>query len=78
MRHDTLPKLVSADDLAEILGVNADTIRDWVRSGHLPSVNIGSGKQRPRLRFNVEEVQLWIAARTSRTPAAVMQYPQYV
>lgn len=57
-RATTVDRFVSADDLASLLGVRADTIRKWVTRGFCPHYRFGR-----QVRFNVEEVRRWCEER---------------
>lgn len=37
----TLPKFYRVDEVAEYLEVEAETIRKWIREGHLPAKKYG-------------------------------------
>jgi excisionase family DNA binding protein len=55
-------------EAAKRLGVNPQTIRDWVRSGHLQAYRIGPNGQ---LRFKTEDIdQALHQARPAVEPAA--------
>lgn len=45
--------------LAEALAVSPETIINWIRSGELAAVNVGSGAKRPRYRIPPEAVEAW-------------------
>jgi excisionase family DNA binding protein len=47
--------MLTAAELAEILGFGAGTIVDWSEAGKLPSFKIGG-----RLRFRESEVASWL------------------
>jgi excisionase family DNA binding protein len=49
--------LLTAQELAEILKVNEQTIYRWAREGKLPRVKIGSS-----IRFDREQVRSWLEA----------------
>jgi excisionase family DNA binding protein len=48
-------RLVTARELAELLGFSASTIVDWAEAGGLPAFKIGG-----RLRFRESEVLAWL------------------
>lgn len=49
-------KWISIEELSEYLGINAVTIRSWIRSGKdIPAVRIGR-----QWRFRIEEIDEWI------------------
>jgi excisionase family DNA binding protein len=49
--------LLTARELAELLGFSASTIVDWVEAGRLPAFKVGG-----RLRFRESEVLEWLEA----------------
>jgi excisionase family DNA binding protein len=56
--------MVTAAELAEILGFSAGTIVDWSERGELPSFKVGG-----RLRFRESEVEAWLERRRQRSGA---------
>jgi excisionase family DNA binding protein len=59
-----LERLLTARELAELLGFQAGTIVDWSEEGKLPSFKVGG-----RLRFRESEVLDWLEARRKNGPA---------
>ena len=51
-------RLLSARDLAVLLGFSASTIVDWSERGEVPAFKVGG-----RLRFRESEVLAWLEAR---------------
>jgi excisionase family DNA binding protein len=51
-------RLLTAAELAEVLGFAAGTIVDWAERGELPAFKLGG-----RLRFRESEVLDWLEAR---------------
>lgn len=63
-----MTRLLTAREVAEILGVSTETTLRWVRSGKLPGFRLPSGQ----LRFRPDELDEWITARaTSRATLRV-------
>ena len=62
-----LPSYMKVGDLANMLGVSRSTIYKWVEEGHFPKPFVfGSHKPDGKVsvsRWNVEEVENWIAER---------------
>src|SRR6266511_965452 len=58
-------RLLSARELAGLLGFSAGTIVDWFEAGTLPGFKIGG-----RLRFRQSEVEAWLEARRGRALVA--------
>jgi excisionase family DNA binding protein len=57
----SLERLLTARELADLVGFSAATIVDWSERGELPSFKVGG-----RLRFRESEVEAWIEARRTR------------
>jgi excisionase family DNA binding protein len=57
-------KLMSADELAELLGVPRRTLGQWRYTGDGPAyVKVGR-----HVRYRREDVDQWIESRTQRSP----------
>ena len=54
--------LLTARELAELLGFSASTVVDWTEAGALPAFKIGG-----RLRFRESEVLAWLEDRRLAT-----------
>lgn len=54
--------LLTARDVAELLGVTAETVLRWTRNGELPAVRL-PGTARGRLRYRPDDVEAWIEGR---------------
>ena len=50
------PKLLKISEAAEMLGVNAETLRRWDNEGKLQAVRIGYGTRKHR-RYKMEDIQ---------------------
>jgi excisionase family DNA binding protein len=50
-------RLLTAAELAEMLGFSAATVVDWAEAGKLPGFKVGT-----RLRFRWSEVSEWLEA----------------
>jgi PTS system nitrogen regulatory IIA component len=50
-------RLLTARELAELLGFAAGTIVDWAERGKVPAFKVGG-----RLRFRESEVETWLEA----------------
>lgn len=56
---DHVSPMMSIDELAEVLGVSAPTIRGWRRAGEgPPAYRIGG-----QLRYSTADVAAWLATR---------------
>ena len=60
--------LLRARDVADILGVSANTVLDWAESGRLPSFKLGALTGNGPRRFRRSEIADWIEG--CRAPAA--------
>jgi len=58
-------RLLTASELAELLGFAAGTIVDWAERGTIPAFKIGG-----RLRFRLSEVEGWLEAQRVNGPGA--------
>jgi excisionase family DNA binding protein len=76
--HVTGP-LLTARELAEALGVSAETVLRWTRRGELPAVRLPGGA----VRFREHELEAWLAERATprrgvRTTAPSAALPERV
>jgi excisionase family DNA binding protein len=53
-----LEQLLTARELAALLGISAATVLDWHQAGRLPSYKLNGGP----VRFRLSEVEAWIDA----------------
>ena len=65
--------LLRAEDVSRLLSVSVSTVYDWVRWGYIPHVRLGTGKKKPCVRFDLDEIMKWLDARkrqgrTTRVP----------
>lgn len=73
-------RLLTAREVAEILGVSAETVLRWVRGGKLPAIRLPSGA----IRFDPDQLDAWKQERAtlrrgvSPTPASAAQPIPYV
>ena len=56
-------RLLTARELAELLGFAAGTVVDWAERGQVPAFKLGG-----RLRFRESEVEAWLEARRILDP----------
>lgn len=49
------PRLISARELSEYIGVSVSTVYDWVAKGCIPSFRFGR-----LIRFDLGEIDQWI------------------
>ncbi|MGB0124408.1 MAG: helix-turn-helix domain-containing protein [Silvibacterium sp.] len=54
---------------ADFLGLDVKTVTRWARKGYLPAHPLGEGK-RKFWRFSVQELTVWLAAKTNQKEAA--------
>jgi excisionase family DNA binding protein len=68
-------KFLTPPQAAEILGVNTDRLRRWIRNGQLRAVNVSDAEQRPRWRIDPEDFNAFLASRGSPSvPAKRSQF----
>jgi excisionase family DNA binding protein len=58
-------RLLTARELADLLGFAAGTVVDWAEAGKLPAFKLGG-----RLRFRQSEVEAWLEMRRMNGPGA--------
>lgn len=58
-------RLVTASELADMLGFAAGTIVDWAEAGTIPAFKLGG-----RLRFRLSEIESWLEERRLNGPGA--------
>ena len=58
-------RLLTARELAELLGFAAGTVVDWAERGELPGFKVGG-----RLRSRASEVETWLEVRRMNGPGA--------
>lgn len=58
----TLPRLLTAEEVAAMLRVHPKTVHDWAAAGEMPSMRLGTGP-RARRRFDPVAVERWLDAR---------------
>ena len=59
-------KFISAGELGDILGVTANTIRQWAKDGKIPALALPSG----RFLFDVKEVTTTLSQNNGRKNGA--------
>lgn len=60
-RTTTLERLLTARELADLLGFSADTILDWHERGEIPSFKLGRA-----VRFRESEIAAWLEERRTQ------------
>ncbi len=66
-------RLAKAKEVSKLLNVAVSTVYEWARMDFIPHINIGTGKKKPCVRFDADEVREWMEARkrqgrTTRLP----------
>ena len=54
--------LIGVEEAAGMLGIKPNTLRTWVRSGHIQAIKIGRGR-RKTLRFEPKTIHRYIERR---------------
>ena len=57
--------LLTAREVAELLGVSTDTVLRWTGRGDLPAIRL-PGTARGRLRYRPEAIEAWLDAHANR------------
>jgi excisionase family DNA binding protein len=55
--------LLTAREVAELLGVSAETVLRWTRRGELPAIRLPGGA----LRYREPELEAWLQARGTQS-----------
>lgn len=55
MMNNLLERWQSVEEIAQYLGVNKDSIRNWIKKNNMPAHKIGK-----LWKFKVEEVDAWV------------------
>jgi excisionase family DNA binding protein len=56
--------LITAEEVAELLSLRAQTVRDAAWRGKLPCIRLWAGKKKTLLRFNRRDIEALIRERT--------------
>jgi len=51
-----MEELMSIKQMAKVMGYNPWTIRDWVKTGQIPSIRLSQRK----IRFSPKDVEAWL------------------
>ena len=60
-------QLLTAREVADLLGVSAETVLRWTRRGELPAIRLPSGA----IRFREAEIEAWLAERATTARGVV-------
>jgi excisionase family DNA binding protein len=66
-------RLLTAREVADLLGFAPTTVVDWVESGEIPAFKVGG-----RLRFSESEVLAWLETKRAGTGGEVAPVPCHV
>lgn len=58
-----LPRLLSPEEVADVLGVSPSTVTRWFRTGHLPGRNLANGQRKACWRISEDDLAAWVAKR---------------
>jgi excisionase family DNA binding protein len=58
-QDSTTGRLLTAEQVAEIICCSPKTVYSWAELGHIPSIKIGVGRK-ALLRFDSEEIYAWL------------------
>ena len=59
-----IERLLTVEEVAQIVGVKPSTVKTWVHDRSIPFIKFGPGKKSP-LRFNPESIQRWYEEKES-------------
>jgi excisionase family DNA binding protein len=59
-------RLLTAREVADMLGVSTETVLRWTRAGDLPAIRLPGGA----IRYRPAELEAWLAARATVDMAA--------
>ena len=64
-----IDKPLTPPEIAKRLGIKADKVLTWIRSGELRAFNVATKQSgRPLWRIRLADLESWIATRTNRKP----------
>lgn len=61
------PRLLTARQVGDVLGVNPETVLRWYRRGDLPAIRLPGGP----VRFVEDELDAWLAERATAARGSV-------
>jgi excisionase family DNA binding protein len=61
---------LTANDVAEQLGVTSETVIEWIKAGQLKGANVGKGMQRGRYRILPSDLDAFLRSRQPERPDA--------
>jgi excisionase family DNA binding protein len=64
--EDVERRLLTAEQVAEIICCSPKTIYSWAELGHIPCIKIGKGRK-SLLRFDSGEIQAWLKSWKEKT-----------
>lgn len=54
------PNLLTTRQVADMLGVHADTVRNYRNRGYFPHVRLPGNNKAGMVRYRLEDIQAWI------------------
>lgn len=60
-----MSQLIDLFEVSERLGISPDAVATHIRAGRLKGVNVGNGSQRPRWKVSIDDLEEFVAARTT-------------
>ena len=58
-----ISRLLTPEQVAEVLGVSPSTVTRWFRTGHLPGRNLANGARKACWRISEGDLATWVAKR---------------
>ena len=66
-----MTKLLTVEEVADLLRVGRSTAYSWISQGLLPSIDLTGGSRRPVLRVRREDLDAWIEQKAKPQDEAV-------
>jgi excisionase family DNA binding protein len=70
-KRDSIERLLTASDVAEMLSIKISTVYEWASSGILPSYSLHQGNRKTVRRFSHDEIESWLEHRKNRVKPAL-------
>ena len=64
-------KLLSVDQVADVLGISRWTVAEMLQSGSLPGIVLKSGRRKKMWRVSEQALQKWIDQKEAETKKSV-------
>ena len=61
-----MEKLITVNEVAELLAVRPATIYQWVKQRHIPHVVLSKGARKNCVRFRIRAIEAWLRNREKK------------